>query len=191
MSTVSATSRREQIIAVAAELFSERGFHGVSITDLGSALGTSGPALYKHFASKDALLGEMLVGISERLLAGGQLRTEQAAAAGPEAVLRALVAWQVEFALAHPALITVHYRDLGSLTEEDSRTVRRLQRRYVECWVDAIVATSGCDRAHARSAAHVVFGLINSTPHSARLCRTDMSALLQRMALAALDVTAP
>lgn len=63
-----ATSRRQQIIEIAAPLFAERGFHGVSIYDLGAAMGTSGAALYKHFASKDALLGAMLVDISERLL---------------------------------------------------------------------------------------------------------------------------
>jgi AcrR family transcriptional regulator len=67
-------SRREQILAVAAELFAQRGFHGVSIADLGAAVGVSGPALYRHFPGKEALLAEMLVGISEHLLAGGKER---------------------------------------------------------------------------------------------------------------------
>lgn len=180
------TSRRQQIIEVAAELFAERGFHGVSIYDLGAAMGTSGPALYKHFASKDALLGEMLVAISERLLDEGQRRADAAAEQGPDAVLAALVAWHVEFALNHPALITVQFRDLASAPETDRRTVRRLQRHYVERWVQAIRAAVGAEEASARSAAHAVFGLINSTPHSARLNRNDMAALLQRMAIAAL-----
>lgn len=183
------TSRRQQIIDVAAALFAERGFHGVPINELGAALGTSGPALYKHFPSKDALLGEMLVGISRRLLDEGQARADAAAAEGPQAVLAALVDWHVEFALDHPALITVQFRDLASAPDEDRRTVRQLQRRYVERWVDAICAAVGTDEAHARSAAHAVFGLINSTPHSARLDRTDMAGLLQRMAIAALHAS--
>ena len=54
-----------QILATAAELFAARGFHGVSVADLGAACGISGPALYKHFPSKDAMLAEMLVSISE------------------------------------------------------------------------------------------------------------------------------
>ena len=57
---------------MAARLFAERGFHGVSVGDIGKAVGVSGPALYKHFDSKDAVLAEMLVAISERLLAEGQ-----------------------------------------------------------------------------------------------------------------------
>lgn len=183
-----ATSRRQQIIEVAAPLFAERGFHGVSIYDLGAAMGTSGAALYKHFASKDALLGAMLVDISERLLSEGEARAAAVSSAGgdAEAVLEALVAWHVEFALSKPALITVQFRDLASLGEEDRRTVRRLQRRYVELWVTAISNAVGADEATARSAAHAVFGLINSTPHSARLSRDAMAELLSRMALSAL-----
>jgi AcrR family transcriptional regulator len=182
-------SRREQIIAVAAELFSERGFHGVSIYDIGAAMGTSGPALYKHFASKDALLGEMLVGISERLLSEAQRRADVADGEGADAVLEALVGWHVEFALAHPALITVQFRDLANATDDDQRIVRRLQRSYVERWADAIRAVVGGDDANARAAAHAVFGLINSTPHSALLDRDEMTQLLRRMALAAVHAS--
>jgi AcrR family transcriptional regulator len=174
------------MIEVAAELFAKRGFQGVSIYDIGSAMGISGPALYKHFASKDALLAEMLIGISELLLSEGHRRADASGAHGADAVLKALVEWHVEFALTYPALITVQFRDLESLNEQDRHTVRRLQRSYVELWVQAISAVVGADEAHARSAAHAVFGLINSTPHSARLSRGDMADQLCRMALAAL-----
>ena len=179
-------TRRQQIIEVAAGLFAERGFNGVSIYDIGAAVGVSGPALYKHFASKEALLAEMLVGISERLLSEGRRRAGASAAGGATAVMAALVQWHVEFALTYPALITVQFRDLESLSERDRHTVRRLQRTYVELWVTAIRAVVGADEAHARSAAHAVFGLINSTPHSARLSRGDMADQLRQMALAAL-----
>ena len=36
------TTRREQILGTAAELFAARGFHGVSVADLGAACGISG-----------------------------------------------------------------------------------------------------------------------------------------------------
>jgi hypothetical protein len=111
------------------------------------------------------------------------------AAAGddPAAQLAALVAFQVDFALDNPSLITVQDRDLGQLGEGDAAQVRRLQRRYVEEWVaviarlDPAVGTRAC-----RARAHAVFGLINSTPHSAgRLARPAMAALLADMAVAA------
>ena len=189
--TASTATRREQILDVAATLFAERGFNGVSVYDVGAALGISGAALYKHFASKEALLGEMLVGISERLLSEGRRRADHTAGDGPDAVLSSLIGWHVEFALAHPPLITVQLRDLASLAEDDRRTVRRLQRSYVDLWVGAIVAAVGGDSVRARSAAHATFGLINSTPHSARLGRGEMADLLQRMALGALRAAAP
>jgi len=47
----------------------------------------------------------------------------------------------------------------------------------------------GGDETRARSAAHATFGLINSTPHSARLRRAEMADLLQQMALGALRTT--
>ncbi|GAB3900977.1 hypothetical protein GCM10027612_63580 [Microbispora bryophytorum subsp. camponoti] len=60
-------NRRAEILEAAAGLFAARGFHGVSIEDIGAAVGISGPALYRHFSGKEALLTEMLLDISERL----------------------------------------------------------------------------------------------------------------------------
>src|SRR5437763_940977 len=121
-----ATSRREQILSAAAELFSRHGFHGVGIDDIGAAVGISGPALYRHFRRKDAMLGEMLTGISDKLLLGGRGRVD--AARDAHAALDDLVRWHVEFALSNPALITVHLRDLGNLADPDHHRVRELQR---------------------------------------------------------------
>ncbi|MBW4716330.1 SACE_7040 family transcriptional regulator [Saccharothrix obliqua] len=177
-------TRRDQILDAAAELFARHGFHGVGIDDIGAAVGISGPALYRHFRSKDAMLGEMLTSISERLLEGGQARVD----AAPDAAtaLQALVRWHVDFALDDPALITVQMRNLANLTDPDRRRVRALQRRYVEVWVTALQESVAVDEPTARAAAHAVFGLINSTPHSAHLDRDQMAALLTRMALASL-----
>jgi AcrR family transcriptional regulator len=178
-------SRREQILAAAAELFARHGFHGVGIDDIGAAVGISGPALYRHFRSKDAMLGEMLTSISEILLAGGQDRS--VSEHDPDGLLAELVRFHVDFALDNPALITVQERNLGNLTDPDRRRVRALQRRYVEVWVQAIQAVVvRVDEPSARAAAHAVFGLINSTPHSRHLDRDQMAALLREMAVAAL-----
>ena len=53
--------RQAAILHEAARLFAERGFSGVSLEDLGAAVGVSGPAVYRHFANKQALLGAILV----------------------------------------------------------------------------------------------------------------------------------
>ena len=186
MATPAATpagSRREQILGVAAQLFARHGFHGVSIADLGAAVGVSGPALYRHFPGKEALLAELLVGISEHLLAGARARAAQAS--DPHELLAALVEFHADFARREPELIVVQDRDLANLPDSDRRRVRRLQRTYVEVWVDALRrAHPGLGADAARSAAHGTFGLLNSTPHAGRT--PEAAALLRRMAMAAL-----
>lgn len=178
-------SRRDQILARSAQLFAERGFHGVSVDDIGTACGISGPALYRHFAGKDAILAQMLVQISAELVDEGSRR--RMAAADPRAALDALVAWHIEFALTHPALIVVQKREWTNLPVEDRNAVRTLQRSYIDCWVDVVrLLRPELDRPTARACVQAVFGLLNSTPHSARISRARMSELLQQMALAAL-----
>src|SRR3954447_7084404 len=166
--TTAQLPRREQILATAAELFAARGFHGVSVADIGAACGISGPALYKHFASKDAVLAEMLVEISQRLLEVGRERSGSAPDA--RAALAALVEWHVDFALRHRPLIVVQDRDWESLPDEARERVRSLQREDVDLWAGQLQsADDHLDLATARAMAHAAFGLINSTPHSGLL----------------------
>ncbi|CUR60361.1 Transcriptional regulator, TetR family [metagenome] len=179
-----ALSRREQILATAAELFAARGFHGVSVVDLGTACGISGPALYKHFQSKDAVLAEMLVSISEELLRVGRQRLDEGTG------LNGLIDWHVRFALANKPLIVVQDRDWSSLPADARERVRSLQREYVDLWATQL-------RRHhpeltvkqAQARVHAVFGLLNSTPHSAFLPAAEMSAVLTEMASQALGLS--
>ncbi|AIJ25832.1 SACE_7040 family transcriptional regulator [Amycolatopsis methanolica] len=182
-------TRREEILSAAAELFARHGFHGVGIDDIGAAVGISGPALYRHFRSKDAMLGEMLNSISHYLLDGGTARVD--ATADPQQALAQLVEFHVDFALTHPSLITVQERNLANLTDADRKQVRALQRRYVEIWVKVIRdAVPGVGERQARSAAHAVFGLINSTPYNRHLDDEELAVLLRRLALGALQSAA-
>jgi AcrR family transcriptional regulator len=172
------TPRQNQIRREAARMFADFGYHGVSIEDLGAAVGISGPGVYRHFSSKDALLADLLVGISEELLQNG--RVEVAAARSPEEALERLVDKHLEFSLGEPDLIRVHDRDLASLSPADSHRVRRLQRAYVELWVDQL----DLPREQGRARAHAVFGLLNSTPHLEDAA--SRAPMLRAMALAAL-----
>lgn len=179
------TDRRQQLIDTAAELFATRGFHGVSVAELGAACGISGPALYKHFASKDAILAEMLVAISERLLAEGRARV--AAAPDAAAAIAALVDWHVDFALQHRALIVVQDRDWSSLPDEDRELVRKLQREYVDLWALQLqLSDPALADGTAHAMAHAAFGLINSTPHSGLLPDEEMRSVLTEMTRRAL-----
>lgn len=202
-----ATPRRDQIRREAARLFAARGFLGVGVDEIGKAVGISGPGLYRHFAGKDAMLADLLVGISERLLEEGRRRA--GATSGAEAALDALISGHVDFALDDPDLITLHDRELLHLKEEDRRRVRRTQRGYLELWVEVVreafpELAGPTAEPVARAAVHAVFGLLNSTPHSmglrpahaevqpdrVGLPRAEMAALLHRLAQGAFAAAA-
>lgn len=178
-------NRRDQILDTAAELFARHGFHGVSIADLGAACGVTGPALYKHFRGKQAILAAMLVGISEELLTEGRRRVR--AAADDAEALEALIEWHTSFALEHEALIVVQDRDWAALPVEAREKVRETQRKYVEVWVKVLRGLRPeLKPKTARAMVHAAFGLINSTPHSALVPDEEMRALLDGMARRAL-----
>lgn len=183
-----APTRREQILKEAARLFAERGFHGVGVDEIGAAVGISGPGLYRHFPGKDAMLAELLVGISDSLLTGAKRRLSEADGAGDcGAVLDSLIEGHIDFALDDRPLITLHDRELDRLRDADRKMVRQLQRQYVELWVGVLreVYPALAEPA-ARSAVHSVFGLLNSTPHLGRPGslpgRAVTASLLHRMA---------
>ncbi|MYW20750.1 TetR family transcriptional regulator [Streptomyces sp. SID2955] len=187
-SRTDAPTRREQILKEAARLFAERGFHGVGVDEIGAAVGISGPGLYRHFPGKDAMLAELLVGISGQLLTGAKRRLAEAGGGGgAPAVLDSLIEGHIDFALDDRPLITLHDRELDRLRDSDRKLVRQLQRQYVELWVEVVREVyPALTEPAARSAVHSVFGLLNSTPHLGRAGtlpgRAVTAELLHRMA---------
>ena len=164
--------RRAAILAAGATLFAERGYAGVTIEDLGAAVGVSGPAVYRHFSGKSAVLAAILEGASRTLLDGAERVLGVAPDAAPDAAsaLRSLIRFHVDFALGEADVIVVQDRELEQLDRDTRHEVRLLQRRYVEHWVDTLSRLRP-DRAETelRFRAHAAFGLLNSTPHSARI----------------------
>ncbi|MFJ5303756.1 TetR/AcrR family transcriptional regulator [Streptomyces sp. NPDC088350] len=191
-----APTRREQILKEAARLFAERGFHGVGVDEIGAAVGISGPGLYRHFPGKDAMLAELLVGISGQLLTGAKRRLAEAeGVTSSETFLDSLIEGHIDFALDDRPLITLHDRELDRLRDTDRKLVRQLQRQYVELWVEVVRDVyPDLSEPSARSAVHSVFGLLNSTPHLGRPGslpgRGATAELLHRMARGAFGAAA-
>lgn len=208
-------ARRQAILDHAKALFAASGFKAVSIGEIGAGAGISGPAVYRHFGSKEEILTELLVGISEYLHAGGaEIAAGRdapgdggergdgdapgdgdavTAGSGPAGTLRRLVDFHLAFALGEPELIRIQDRDLSALPAEARSSLRRLQRQYVSLWVAAL-------RRHAPELSedaatvtiHAVFGMVNSTPYVAR--RIDTAVVAERLrtaALATLGVDGP
>lgn len=160
-------NRRAALMRASAQLFAERGYSAVSTVELGEAVGMSGPALYNYFPSKEALLCELLIDVSTRLLAGClEIAGDEASA---EHKLDELIAFHVEFATTEPDIILLQDRELSSLPAEANRRVRRLQREYLREWEKVLAELHPeftPEECQTRLLATI--GLLNSTPHSAR-----------------------
>jgi AcrR family transcriptional regulator len=180
--------RRQQILDASATLFAEHGFHNVSLAEIGRAVGISGPALYRHFESKDAILGTTLVVISEQLLADAKDISEKST--DPRAQLQALVDAHVDFAVTRPELIILQWREFAHLRGEDRRTVRRLQRNYVDLWAALLIRLHPeLSIPEAGGTAIAAFGLMNSTPFSgSRLSPEEARPLLRRLTRQMLEI---
>lgn len=181
------SDRRSQLVAAAERLIAEHGYLSVRLEDIGAAAGVSGPAIYRHFPNKEALLVELLVGISTRLLAGA--REVVAASPDTRTALNGLIDFHLDFALGESDLIRIQDRDLAQLPPPAKRQVRKAQRQYVEIWVDVLRQTDDVlDETDARLMAQATFGLLNSTPHSVKMpSPTHASrAVLRAMTVAAL-----
>jgi AcrR family transcriptional regulator len=179
--------RRQQLVGAATRLFAERGFRAVSMEDLAAEAGVSGPAVYRHFASKEALLADLLIDVSRQLLEQG---TERSKATSPIDALRLLVAFHTDFALRDRDLIRIQDHDFANLAAEDAQTVSRLQRDYLEVWIDVLrQIDSALAESVARTKIQAVFGLLNSTPHSASHRDTEITrSILEAMAMDALGL---
>lgn len=187
------SARRAELVVSAARLMARRGFAGVRLEDIGEAAGISGPAMYRHFASKTDLLDQLMLGISEQLQTGGAAVI--ARGGSPEQVLANLIAFHIDVLVTKPDLIVIHDRDLHSLTPEANHRVRSLQRQYVESWVEVLVAVAAgagtpMTAGEARVRAHAVFGLLNSSPRLPGYPPEQLRSLLAAMAEAALTCPA-
>jgi len=179
--------RRERILRAAAELVAERGFHAVSMADIGAASGIVGSGVYRHFESKSAVLLALLDEGMARLLATA---AEAVGSGRPDTeVLDALVRDQVRFAVDESVLVRLWLREVQTLPEGDQRRLRRLQRHYVEEWVHSLRELRlELSDAEARARVHVAIGAIQSAATwNAGVPRDDLAALLTQCARRCLD----
>jgi AcrR family transcriptional regulator len=90
---------RREIKEAALDQLAQAGPAGVSISAIGKKLGVSGPALYRYFASRDALLTELVIDayrdLAEALRAVAGQDQGQDPRARFEAVARAYRSWAV------------------------------------------------------------------------------------------------
>ncbi|MER6951609.1 TetR family transcriptional regulator [Nonomuraea sp. NPDC000554] len=159
-SGVRLASRREALVTAATGLFGQRGFHEISVDEIGQAVGIAGPSVYKHFATKSDLLYAALDrgAQSLQLLLTGTLD----GATSPAEALDALLGSYVEFTLTHTSLVTALVTEVIHLPPEQQSTLRRLQHDYVTEWEHLLrAARPGLDAATAALLTRAALGVVN------------------------------
>jgi AcrR family transcriptional regulator len=154
--------RKARILSAAAELAARRGFHTIAMSDIGAEAGIVGSGVYRHFASKTAILVALLDQVMSRLQDGA------AAVAGratdDRSALSALVRDHIQVAIEDRSVLAVYHREAHNLPEHDRRRLRRAQRLYLEEWVHVLAPLRPeLSDAELRVAVHAAVGAIQST----------------------------
>ena len=129
-------TRRDQILEVAARLFSERGYHATSMRDIGEATGILAGSLYSHIQGKEDLLFGIVQRAADAFLSG--LEAVLATEAPPEEKLRLAMRAHIEVVAGDPEAARVFHHEWRALSGRRRTEVRKLRRRYEEMW-DGIV----------------------------------------------------
>ncbi|WP_410620712.1 TetR/AcrR family transcriptional regulator [Amycolatopsis sp. cmx-8-4] len=180
-------SRREQVLAEATALFAQRGFHDVSMEDIGAAAGIAGPSVYRHFPSKAALM----VAIGHRAADRLALAAEQALQAPDEpTALRRLAASYVRTILHTPELLVSFSADRVTMPDRDKADLLRVQRDYVAQWVTLLSATHpSLPPREAKITVHAALTIANDLARTRRVAaRANFEAELTTLLHKILDV---
>jgi AcrR family transcriptional regulator len=196
--------RKERILAAAAQLFWDRGYHAVTLEEIGAAAGIAGPSIYSHFAGKTDLLRTITERIGERLRAtldegeAAGLFTEaegsapeSAEALNPAAArtaLSALATRYVATVLTSRDLVAAYFTEGHNLPERDRADTRRFQRAYTAHWA-ALLSAACPDQSpeEVRIRVLAAFAVVNDTARTRRLPdRPGLEGRLRAVLLAVL-----
>lgn len=176
--------RRQHLLEAARDLLRERGWHAVAIGDIGAAAGISGPAVYRHFTNKEELLIAALQHAADLLwTALPESGTRQ-----PHELLRAYVDSHARFVVENTDLVELWYQESRHLPEPARSAQRRLQRRYVERWIDVLLeCRPELSQEEARIMVRGAIGTLHSVVHSDRIFDEErLREVLGKMIMAGL-----
>jgi AcrR family transcriptional regulator len=157
-------SRHAEILETAARLFRERGFHGVGVDEIGKQVGISGPALYRHFSSKDEILATLFNEAMDKIAVETQGIFDD-----PNDELDFLVRHHARFVVNNLELVAIYAHEHRSLVEPFRRMFTKRMREHAARWER--VLTNCYPDAHSTDVAitaQAAIGLLHSVvywPH--------------------------
>lgn len=156
------TDRRQELLQVAASLFSEKGYHATTVRDIADGFGTLSGSLYSHISSKSDLLYELTANVEREVLEG----VTRAARAQWDPIDSFRAALRAHFAITakHMYMAKVALTEWRALEGEQRAEVVRLRDDYESLWTEIIdrgVAAGVFDVASVRLAVLSVLSVGN------------------------------
>lgn len=154
-----------EVLDRAVGLFAERGFAGTSLKDVADAVGLSRPAIYYYFPSKDALLEELLTGVTvsaARILDNVEKRNDLTAIEKIRAAAHDLVMWVTERRL-HFIAIDRSENELPPAILARHRDAKRRVLGGMIRLIDAAIAAGEARAVDSRVTAFSIIGMCNWT----------------------------
>jgi len=156
-------SRHAEILATAAKLFSEQGYHGTTVRNLADALHVQSGSLYAHISSKQDLLWRIVQEVDHLIIACVEAVSLELSA---EEQVRQLVRNHLALIEEARPYLAVYLRDWKLLSperKEQSRTARRVYTDRLQQVIEAGVAQGVFWVEDARLATVFIITTVNMT----------------------------
>lgn len=178
--------RRAEILRIGARLFQLRGYTGVSIDDIGTALGVTGPAVYRYVDSKQGLLSEIAIGMFDLLIDDAERVVARELVA--QDTLEHLITSTTALCLKHPAGVIVCLRHLWNLDEEHHLPVLESWQTLLDLWTPVLsAARPGLRRddagVYVRAGVGLLAGAARSTSNVPRTRLVEITSSMLRAML--------
>jgi AcrR family transcriptional regulator len=156
------TTREEEILAAAARIFREKGYHATSVRDIAESVGLLKGSLYHYIRSKEELLARLFEGALQETV--GELEAIAARDASATERLREMVRAYALSVTANLDSVGIYLREWRSLPPPELARVRA-RRRAMRSLFESVVAEGARKRefaaGDAKVAALAILGMVN------------------------------
>jgi len=139
MAQLRPTTRREEIVAGAAELFARNGIAATTVRDIGDAVGMLSGSLYHYFTSKEEIVDAIISSYLDDLRL--RYRDSIESIDDPIEQLRALIHASFHSVVEFPAACEIYQKDFGYLTQLPRFAyMKRTASQTQKVWMETIEA---------------------------------------------------
>ncbi|MFJ7295730.1 TetR/AcrR family transcriptional regulator [Streptomyces collinus] len=135
--TVSPPERREELLAIAAQVFAAQGYNATTVRKIADAAGMLAGSLYYHFDSKESMLDEILSGFLDELWA--RYDAVLGAGLGPRETLEALVTESFREIDRHLDAVAIYQKESKHLgTQPHFAYLVESQQKFEKAWLGTL-----------------------------------------------------